>query len=367
MLCCSHAQRKRRREDMQRQRALAVHKERRRTVDGCIACGVEVQPEQPIHVCGRCLERYTVCSACFGGHAHKEGSAVPHTFHQEAVTLEVDASHVKHCTTVASALEATLNLYANRPCLGFGSVGVQSAVGHTWMSYAEVYASAAAIGRGLLTLTPRGSVVCLFAEATCDWYLVQYGCLLVGLIVIPVLDNTQLAHLTSIVDRAPTAVIVASSKTLADAKQAAAVVDQPIRHIVQVGDPGDRPCSKPGTAPVLGISSILAAGKKGVLEERADKDVGLTALRDAATCRKPHTQQANATANIKPGTQLYKDLIAPSGAQSTAAVLDAEGPQTASHNVQLSGDEPVMLIPVCLASSARFSCYVGQPALMCIL
>ena len=258
--------------ELEDSRASRVHMERRRCVDGCIACGQEVRPGEPIHVCGRCTERYTYCARCAGGeHARRHG----HPMHLEHVVLEVDASPVATCTTVRAALGATLETYAPRACLGYpvAATHVDARPAHAWMTYGEVRTKAEAVGRGLQRLcvpapgvplaTGTGAAtVVLFAEATVDWYLVQFGCILAGgMIVVPVLDNTGLDHLISIVARAGARVIVASAKTLACAQKAAAAAGIAASMVV-IGSPGpgELPCTVEGASGAHGIAELLRAG-----------------------------------------------------------------------------------------------------------
>ena len=58
-----------------------------------------------------------------------------------------------------------------------------------------------------------GSRVLMFAEASVDWYLCQYGAILVGLVVVPILDATPIQQLEEIIAKCSPSVILVSKKT----------------------------------------------------------------------------------------------------------------------------------------------------------
>ena len=41
------------------------HDKRRREIEGCIRCGLEIRPGNQVMVCGVRTERWTMCIACY--------------------------------------------------------------------------------------------------------------------------------------------------------------------------------------------------------------------------------------------------------------------------------------------------------------
>ena len=246
------------------------HNNRRREVEGCVKCGREIRPGNQVMVCSMRFERWTVCLKCY----RRKRGEFKTPMYSEKVLWEVDPGPaLRTCSTVSSALKALFDVYRDRPCLGFPTSilkdvesGKGSMVNHdkkrsskntfndySWFSYEEVGNIASSIGRGIQILLskeyrkgmdvfsaggcsedesdnsnldlknhslalpsgerPSTYTVLLYAEASVEWYLMQYGCVLAGLLIVPILDGTPKHQLKEIMDKClPSIIITCTTK-----------------------------------------------------------------------------------------------------------------------------------------------------------
>ena len=240
------------------------HRIRRREVSGCIRCGKEILPGHQLMVCGERFERWTICMRCYGSGPNQCTTPM----YRETVLWEVDPGPaIASCATVAAALAATLEVYSDRPCLGFpltnntshlvqsNGTGKTSLIDYQWLSYREVLIHATDLGAGLRTAllesnldaavdvqgyiststcspspnttapttkaqNPRNLTVLLYAEASVEWYLMQYGCLLQRLLIIPVLDGTPEHQLAAIFERCSPGIVITTTSKFKKVKEA---------------------------------------------------------------------------------------------------------------------------------------------------
>ena len=231
------------------------HNIRRREIEGCVKCGREIRPGKELMVCGMRFERWTVCLNCYENN-HLEFKT---PMYSEEVLWEVDPGPaLMNCTTVSLALEAVFNVYSDRPCLGFLSSlpkGDKTRKGnivkdcerssskhafndYCWLTYENVGNIAKYIGIGLKSLLTKRlsnmvngsdtsnvkienhaqkipSVECrnvttilLYAEASIEWYLMQYACILERLLIVPTLDGTPKHQVKEIIDKCLPSIII---------------------------------------------------------------------------------------------------------------------------------------------------------------
>ena len=234
------------------------HNKRRREIEGCVKCGKEIRPGNQVMVCGLRFDRWTVCYNCYKKRFHEFCTPM----YSEIVLWEIDPGpFLKNCSTVSSALKAVFNVYFDRPCLGFllsHSNGASksntnatddnksqsskfSTTCYNWISYEQVGKEARLIGLGLKALLAkreskvedefdqinpnltncsvslssaelcRSATVLLYAEASVEWYLMQYGCLLERLLVVPILDGTPKHQLKEIIQKCLPSIIITST------------------------------------------------------------------------------------------------------------------------------------------------------------
>ena len=279
------------------------HNIRRRVVEGCVWCGIEVRPREKIMVCGMRFERWTLCMGCYN--SKNRHCTTP--MYQETVSWEVDpAPAIANCDTVSAALEATLKVYHERPCLGYPRSVVDSttndtrnnskvdsglnyggdylhsaAVQYHWLSYGDVAHLAAELGTGLKTLLSKSiskipgdhkschltsvessilsesvsnslayhrQTVILYAEASVEWYLMQYACILHRLLVVPILDGTPEHQLQAIMERCNPAIIITSPtrystvEAILSRSIPVGIADKKLPQIVIISLPSETPC-----------------------------------------------------------------------------------------------------------------------------
>ena len=401
-------------------KSLTEHKHRRREVEGCAHCGIEVLPGNDIMVCSVRFDRWTLCMSCYVKETETTTplktsapttTTIPLTapMYKETVLWEVDpSSAIQHCSTASTTLEATLQVYQDRPCLGF--VGTNSdgkMKDYQWLTYGEVLRHSSQLGLGLRNLSttkssrinvssddsncsstvpcssivdhlthldasppcsfqpsanpdtsqsyssettssqstppPDHSPILIYAEASVEWYMMQYACILQQIMVVPVLDGTPKHQLIKIIDRCRPAIII-TTKHLHDI--VAEVINSSLTgnniQIVLISSPTQLPylvmsqensnetVSFSSNSNVLYASDIATFGRKG----------GQSMEHDTATF-----PFESAEYEILDAKDISALIGGKSNKENTASKTERDGEAKSSKQEDDDGEIPRMLIP----------------------
>jgi acyl-CoA synthetase (AMP-forming)/AMP-acid ligase II len=229
-------------------------------------------------------------------------------------------------------------------------------------------------------------VVILYGEASVEWYLAQYGCMLAGLVVVPVLDGSSAAQLAAIACRCSPAMLIVSPKCLAAATEAVEIYLRSksgaasAPGVVTIGNPSDPPYElsehspspfanaaavpvQPGGAPTsaLTIGAVAALGRQTLLSTVSNGGGGGFGGSDGgdggSTCRTSRTPSPRSWRSWLLGSDHIRLPEAPSPPQRLPPTTEAMPLGPANTPLQLEGSDPtdqstVMLMPTSGSSGA---------------
>lgn len=142
----------------------------------CNICLKEIEFGVPRY---KCTEKYNydICAACFPTSAH------PHPTYVEKYDTTTHHKRIARSTSLAEVIFTAFQCYLERPCLG-------QKMGATfeWLLYKDVYKKAMSIGTGVRTKYSllTGDAVVIHSRNSVEWICTDLGCLMNGLLVVPI-------------------------------------------------------------------------------------------------------------------------------------------------------------------------------------
>eukprot|EP00929_Paragymnodinium_shiwhaense_P080870 TRINITY_DN42216_c0_g1_i1.p1 TRINITY_DN42216_c0_g1~~TRINITY_DN42216_c0_g1_i1.p1 ORF type:complete len:1024 (-),score=167.95 TRINITY_DN42216_c0_g1_i1:276-3347(-) len=114
---------------------------------------------------------------------------------------EVDEEQGRHrpCEvedSLASAFEARLLMYADRPCLGW-----RSDDGYEWISYGKFYQRSRQVSKALQSRLPAGSLIGIIGSNSLDWFTADFACLWAGMGTVPLSEVWDIATMKMVVQK----------------------------------------------------------------------------------------------------------------------------------------------------------------------
>lgn len=142
----------------------------------CDLCHKEIEYGVPRYHCTE-NPNYDICTACFPTSGH------PHPTYVEKYDTTAHNKRTARATSLAEVIFTAFQCYLERPCLG-------QKMGATfeWMPYKEVYKKAMNIGTAIRNKFSLliGDAVVIHSRNSVEWICTDLGCLMNGLLVVPI-------------------------------------------------------------------------------------------------------------------------------------------------------------------------------------